>query len=489
MKQHVSEEILECFNLSEHKNADGSIDISLLLSKLLPTESTLERLSNKMKIPVENAALIQKKFIEIILSSPYKRAEEQRMANLFIPNYIPGLFYLGERKTSPDFLMEEKNYPFEEWIVYKIISDIESLFCFHHFKQELKVYGTICLISDTFNALFFKTNDQKQFVDIIMNQIYSDIFRRMIMYYIYNDVFFICHTHNLFNKKMELVGLHILNSTNHYNLHERILQSQYSSVIGINLKESLISTAPVSLDGTFDIKFDNQNNYSQLLEKLDKTVHNENLNRIDDYSLFETYVIKEKNIFLTWITDDFLSSMFEMKFIEELLNINQTIKIAIIPRYDAYSNDASYHDIIHFLSLPIYSNLKKFYEHGRFIVCRDGFDVSTFDGTRLSEEATTLLERSNFVLIEGARAFEMAQGIKKNTFFTGLVVCKGYSESITGFYMDEFASIFLFQPIGKKSFYGFKNRHLNQLTYKGRNVGFADITVRDYYKNRNINDI
>ena len=55
MKQHVSEEILECFNLSEHKNADGSIDISLLLSKLLPTESTLERLSNKMKIPVENA--------------------------------------------------------------------------------------------------------------------------------------------------------------------------------------------------------------------------------------------------------------------------------------------------------------------------------------------------------------------------------------------------------------------------------------------------
>ena len=198
----------------------------------------------------------------------------------------------------------------------------------------------------------------------------------------------------------------------------------------MDIKEENISTAPVSLDSSFSL---NQGSVSELSDQLERYIGNPNKIGIDCFSQYDSEVIKGRNKKIVWITDDYIQTVFELKLIEEQMRFNESLIFTLIPRYDSYANDASYDDVMGMLDFDILSLLHTYYRQKRFCVCRDGMDISTFDGYRLSEEAYAAIAEADIVVLSGARAYEMSQGMNKTVYYTGIAVCKGYTESITGF--------------------------------------------------------
>ena len=273
----------------------------------------------------------------------------------------------------------------------------------------------------------------------------------------------------------------IIRITKHYNFRERLFQSIASGMIGMDIKESNISTAPLSLESSLSIT---ENNVSQIVDQLNAYISNTSKIGIDCFQDYYNEVILGHNLHVTWFTDDYIETIFEMKFIEEQMDFNKTLSFTVVPRYDSYSNDASYYDILDFLELDELKGLKKYYKTGRFNVCRDGMDISTIDFYRMSYELYKIMQISDICVISGARAFEMTQGLKKDVFYTGIAVCKSYTESITGFSRNSGKLIFLHQSIGERSFDGFKDRAWRRIQDDNETIPVARITAKEYYKEK-----
>lgn len=414
---------------------------------------------------------------------PFEKCTNDDYCALFDNTYEPGLFYISERKKSPSFLLEENNTSYIHWFIKKVTSEIKQIALDCTFHDPLFEYGLQNVISDIYWIFNHVFADGHTIADQVMNQVYSDFFRRSVMYLITGSPLTICNNHKANNELLERVGINILSKSIHYSLYKILKQSLISGVIGMNLKESLISTAPISLSGTLFVDPCGRS-FDIVQRDLNDRVESGQWVGINDYSIFEKVVIMGGHIHLCWITDDYLATMFEMRFIEAIMQANSELIVTIIPRYDSYSNDASYNDILHFLSLTCFDGLRRMYEQERLNVCREGCDLSTFDGTRMSIEMAASLRNCDYVVISGARSYEMAQGINKNAFFTGIAVCKGYTESITGFDRESGALIFVYQPAKTKSFRGFRNRNLHIQQCHGYIVSYADYTTRDYIADR-----
>lgn len=420
---------------------------------------------------------------ETILRMPFEKASKENYDILFDEDYQPGLFWISEREMYPDFLLEENEIGYEKWFISKIVSELNQITVFEEFHEAVYRYGIRNIVDDVFWIFNYSYKNSPRLVDKMMNQVYSDFFRRAIMFLISGSPFTICNNHKKNNELTEKVGVYFLSKDTKYTLKERLKQSLYSGVIGMNLKEAAISTGPISLSSTFEVSSD-ENTYEEIFCRVEKQVRDPTWNGIDDYSLFEEKVMRKESVRLSWITDDYLATMFEMRFMDEIMDVNEGLSICLIPRFDSYSNDASYDDIMHLLSLSVFESLHQKMEEGRFVVCRNGCDISTFDGLRMSRELSENLISSDYVVISGARAFEMGQGIKKDTFFTGIAVCKGYTESITGFDRESGAIVFIYQPSGEKSFRGFKDRASRVIKRDGYSVGYAVVTAREYASGR-----
>lgn len=218
----------------------------------------------------------------------------------------------------------------------------------------------------------------------------------------------------------------------------------------------------------------------EIVNGLDKYIHNNKIG-IDCFEQYYSEVICGENINIVWFTDDYIETIFEMKFIEEQISINDTLTFTLVPRYDSYSNDASYNDICDMLELDELQNLKEYHKIGKFNICRNGMDISTVDFFRMSFELYDIVRRADICVISGARAFEMTQGLKKVVYYTGIAVCKSYTESITGFSRKSGKLIFLRQDVGERSFRGFRDRAWRKIEDDNEIINVAKITAREYY--------
>lgn len=133
-------------------------------------------------------------------------------------------------------------------------------------------------------------------------------------------------------------------------------------------------------------------------------------------------------------------------------------------------NDATYDSIRDFLE-------RKFHflrNESRFHVSKKGPKVGGVNLLKLDPEVMDLIEKADALDVRGARSYEMMQGVNKETFF-GFMVCRGFSESVTGLPAKRSPFIYLHQGPGEYSFKGFKARHKRRVN----GMMLAELTAND----------
>lgn len=418
---------------------------------------------------------------EKILSSPYELAEIDTIYEICGKDYFPGFFLLSERREQPDFLLEEASLSYKEWAKSKFRAELEQLYEEQYFREKILEYGKENAIMDAYMILGFQTKWNKKFDEVVSSQLFGDIFRRIIMFLLTGNPHSIYHNHREFNELGKVVISKLLELTPDYNFHERLVQSVLSGLIGMDLKEKRNSTIPVSLDSVILLGI------SESLEDKIQRVYKETHTyiktytdmKIDHYNNYYQDVIAGHNKEICWMTDDYIQTIIEMKFIEEQMCFNQTLKFHLVPRYGNYSNDASYLDVLDLLGLDIFKELRRFKDDGRFMICKYGMDIGAFDGYRLSKELAKVIMKSDLLVISGARGLEMAQGISKPVYFTGIAVCKAYTETITGLDKNKGDLIFVKQDKGKYLFNDFKARATRRVldSDTGKEIACSGTTV------------
>ena len=396
-------------------------------------------------------------------------------------DYIPGLFWVRARREKPDFLLHESETALDQWLLGKLAGELEQLSKSKNLSETIQKTGKEAILSHAVNILMFVGGNDVPFLDKIINQEYSDLFRRIFMLILTGNSLSIYNNHKQFNELGRRIVPLILEKTRRYDFRDRLYQSIASGLIGMDIKEENISTAPVSLDSSFSL---NQGSVSELSDQLERYIGNPNKIGIDCFSQYDSEVIKGRNKKIVWITDDYIQTVFELKLIEEQMRFNESLIFTLIPRYDSYANDASYDDVMGMLDFDILSLLHTYYRQKRFCVCRDGMDISTFDGYRLSEEAYAAIAEADIVVLSGARAYEMSQGMNKTVYYTGIAVCKGYTESITGFSKESGKLIFLRQDKGEHSFSEFAKRATRRMKTENGFIPVAGKTAREYYEEK-----
>lgn len=427
----------------------------------------------------------ESEIIERIMQSPYERLSFEQKESICTSSYYPGTFAVADRINNQDFLFDEKKQSFKEWFSAVLSGELRQLSKIDDFRKKLDRYGKNQLIEDAYDFMFFEDENHKIFAERIANQEYSDFFRRIVLFMLYGNPNHEINTYRDFNG----LGLRLIPKVlecGSYTLKERLCQSIYSGLIGMDIKDELAATSPLSEEKIIRLKTDDsdQEKIARIFSRLD-TVAKKGIIDVDSWDSFEKQVVNtDEPIKLCWFTDDYIPTMFEMKFMEELLLSNDNISLTIIPRVQSYSNDASYFDVEEFLELPVFTKLKGLYLDGRFHVCHYGLDMGTFNAKRLSYQCAEVVLASDYVIIAGARSYEMGQGINKHCFFTGIAICRNYSETVTGVCKDDGAIVFLEQKAGEKSFDGFKERHKHRKYCKihDRWYPVAKFTAVDYLK-------
>jgi hypothetical protein len=117
---------------------------------------------------------------------------------------------------------------------------------------------------------------------------------------------------------------------------------------------------------------------------------------------------------------------------------------------------------------------------GRLQVRGDGQTLGYVDGWTLSRGVYQAVACADIVYVKGARSHEALRGLRKPTYF-GIVICREFSESVTGVCADS-GSVTLFrQDSGDHSFSGFRRRHLRPIAWPSGRVGWlASETVLEY---------
>lgn len=403
---------------------------------------------------------IESAIVEYICKTPYSLLSTNQYNTLFTSDYEPGTFYISERSDqNADFLFDEPIQSFKNWFQNVLIGELHQLKTVDSFSDQLNKYGESSLLEDAYHILFFETYSGKMFYETIPNQEYSDTFRRIVLFLIYNDPNCEINSYEKFNSMGRILIPPVL-ERGKYTLKERLIQSIYSGLIGMDIKDELAATSPLSREKIIALagKESDAQKINTIFERLD-VVSKSGLIDISSWDYFEQEIVNCKSkVSLCWFTDDFIPTLFEMKFMEELLSYNSNIFITIIPRIQSYSNDASWKDVEDFMTLHVFSTLRQHKENGRFSICHHGLAGGAFNGKKLSAKCAKIMIECDHVIISGARSYEMGQGIKKSTYFTGIAICRTYSETVTGVCKDDGGIVFLKQKPGTKSFEGFRDR-------------------------------
>jgi hypothetical protein len=117
----------------------------------------------------------------------------------------------------------------------------------------------------------------------------------------------------------------------------------------------------------------------------------------------------------------------------------------------------------------------------RMVIRSDGPKIGGLNFLRLSSSVMNQVYDADILDIRGCRAFEMAQGVRKDTFYSYNVI-REMSESITGLDGESRHIVFVHQKPGERCFAGFRKRHKKiKIAPSGREYMVTPFSVLDYY--------
>jgi uncharacterized protein with ATP-grasp and redox domains len=153
---------------------------------------------------------------------------------------------------------------------------------------------------------------------------------------------------------------------------------------------------------------------------------------------------------LVSFSDDYLETLFLLKFYNELLKANGSLNITIVPRSIRCGNDATASDIEEFLSDAQFKTLNNL-RGTRFTICNNGPKIGGVNMLKLHPEVIDIIKDAHLLDVRGARNYEMMQKIKKDAFF-GFTVARTTSEVVTGLECYKNPFFYKFQKAGTCTF-------------------------------------
>jgi SAM-dependent methyltransferase len=367
--------------------------------------------------------------------------------------YEPGTFTLSEICPGADFIRERVS--FIEWTEKILNQEIDYLEIF--FPDLFKNYS-ITETKDitkkilTMNGPFGRTLTQDIWI-----QEYSDIIRRIILIVTINNPDFELNLYpNLTTnrKKIAFEILSQLEKTKNPGLQEWLYISIASGLLGVDEKTNHAATSDIVRSHVISLQgADKQPEIlKSVIERLWQTANTKV--RVDATNIFfETLKQSSWRTFrIVSFPDDYLESIYLIKFYSELLKEFPHIEIDCVPRSIRCGNDATWSDIEDFRD-----NFPALKKNSRFRIHKNGPKLGTVNLLKLEHGIMDLLETADIVDARGARNYEMMQGISRDTYF-GFMVCREFSEAVTGLFAEDTPLIFLRQPANEKSFRGFRKR-------------------------------
>lgn len=407
------------------------------------------------------------------------------------PLFKPQSFTIGERQSSM-VTLDRTEADFDSWCEQLIMAQLHSI----EENEEIKFNGLNEILpiikANLLYFLEFKIEGVK-IKDKIWNQEFVDILRNIISFSLFGDPNVNLKTHERFNdlvkniipatiKNMEIEKLDI----------KSILKiSIASGLSGLDLKgspsaSSIFSHPGIPMKEYLDKPLGRSIKiyYRKLIDKADSPAP------IFHWKQFQRALTTKKDIInVIWFPDDYLETYFDMLFLQKLLTIYENVNIVIIPKNGTFGNDASWLDIEDMLCFDIFKPLNDYLKTGRFSICKNGPRMGAVNLKKLSREAISFIEKSDFLVIKGCRAHELMQGGLKKPSFTMFVVAREMSERITGYDARKTPIVLLYLSPGEYSFYGliYKNMKTKKFFDK-REIYISNSTFEDHIRRCNIRD-
>jgi len=415
-----------------------------------------------------------------VMRPPYPLAGNQAIYDVFGNDYCPGLFFISERKSQPNFLSKEEGNGYDVWLRSMIYSYLRSLQSAGYISKKLdesmfENIGNACLkVIDT------PTHDGLALCERITNQQVTDVLSRIIKAIITGNMFAPIHVFKQFNDYGKKLAFDILGNIDSSDLVMNLRRSIIAGSVGLDVKRSqtIVGPSPIVTDNTIDIYSSNKFKQSSLVQaEIDKRATS--CLAIDFCHEFLNAVIDAKYpISLIWFTDDLIETVFDLYNIQTWLKININLNAIVTPKHGQHANDASYEDIVEILKNPLFAGLRSNLG-SRFSILMAGPAGSGINAFEFAPTVLNALKSADVVVFKGARAFEMAQGLNKHVFY-GFNVLRSFTESLTGLNGANAPAVFLYQEPGLHSFKGFRERAVRKKIFGKRSIGIAKMTAVEY---------
>jgi uncharacterized protein with ATP-grasp and redox domains len=395
-------------------------------------------------------------------------------------SFEPMSFTVGDR-ISKNIYLSENEMDFSSWYeelirdVLQRIAESEKI-VFDDIDKIISIIGENLTIFLNFDLEGIKI------YDLIWNQEFIDILRRIIGFSLYGNPAIELLTHRKFNDLSKKIIPEIINliKEKDFDLSTLIKLAIISGFSGLDLKgagvaSSLLSQKGICMSPYLGMTLDDsiQNFYAELLIRLGCPTPVFHWNR------FVQEITKIESVKVAWFTDDYIETFFDLLFIDKLLDNYKNISITVIPRNGSYGNDASWSDVIDILDLKAFKNLRD-KAGNRFYICRNGPISGNVNLKKLSTDAVSIMGESNFIVIKGCRSHEMVQGGLNRPSFHMYAICREFSERVTGFDARESPLLFFYLPPGEYAFKGFNDPYLRTKTFPdGKKIYISTFTLED----------
>ena len=283
-------------------------------------------------------------------------------------------------------------------------------------------------------------------------QEYSDVIHRLIMSFLSADLDNNLNLYpNLTVNRRDFVYqvLEWIEQSRRLDLKNWLHLSIAAGLLGVDEKSIHAATSAVNqkyginlYDPNKDIKEEVKRVGMELLDIIEKTLHIDASNLL--FHILDTNKCYDFKI--VSFPDDYLETIFLLKFYEELLKKYEKVKISFIPRSIRCSNDISYEDAVELSGKFSFLN-----QSGQFEIIPNGPKLGGVNLLKLHPHVIREIYNAFMIDVRGARNYEMMQGINRHCFF-GFIVCREFSEKFTGLKSKDRPFVYLHQAPGECSF-------------------------------------
>ena len=446
----------------------------------------------------------------ILFREPHPACRDD-MERYFGPHRLPGTAPIGLRRHRPELFQDTLNAEYttyEEWLRRHLSHGLRSVLAEQpqNYPQAMRKREEADLLKAAGSILEFPTEEGISLQDAIPQQMYEDVFMRILGWLLYPDhpgreV----HLYRAFNALCHRLGLalmdamarrHILRPGD-ADISRLIRVAVLSGYVGINLKSSasaasaLLNRSLLSIPKKWAENPDMVESVStadltaMADELLDLAESPERAFELDSFPIYRREVVDcSEPTLVVFFSDDYLESIIDLKRFEAMLDRNSRLCVLFVPRAGRYGNDLAFSDVAGILAEPPFRALHHHLETGRLCISRHGPRAGCLDPRDISRHligAIDLLGKNRRVIIEtkGCRNFEMLQGRLPVPWYAAFNCNRALS--IRTVEVDG-PPVFLRIPPGLKAYDGFSDPRIGRSrSYGTAGVRFARMTTRNLY--------